>query len=72
MKVQKTGHTSPSICIVSASHAEVVQEATSFMGAYYGYTKSTNDCCASEGMDMLNWHSEYLFLSKASVTPPTD
>ena len=29
MKVQKTGHTSPSICIVSASQAEVVQEATS-------------------------------------------
>ena len=41
MKVQKAGHTLRSIGIVSASHAEVVQEATSFMAECYGETKST-------------------------------
>ena len=72
MKVQKTGHTSPIICIISASQAEVVQEATSFMGACYGYTKSSNDCCASDGVERFKWQSEYLFPSKALVTSPTD
>ena len=43
MKVRKTGHTLPSIGIVSASQAEVLQETTSFMAAYYGETKSSND-----------------------------
>ena len=43
MTVQKAGHTWPSIDIVSASQAEVVQEAISFMAACYGETKSSND-----------------------------
>ena len=64
MKVQKTGHTSPSICIVSASQAEVVQEATSSMGACYVYTKSTNDCYESDGVERFKWQSEYFFPPK--------
>ena len=40
-KVLKAGHTLPSIGIASASQAEVVQEATSFMAACYGENKST-------------------------------
>ena len=59
MKVNKTGHSSPSICIVSAS-----QEATSCIGACYGYTKSTNDCCASEVVERLKWQSESFFPPK--------
>ena len=56
MKVQKTGHTSPSICIVSAaSQVEVIQEGTSFMGACYVYTKSTNDCYDSDGVERFKW-----------------
>ena len=43
MKVKKAGHTLPNIGIVSASQAEVLQEATSFMAACYGETKSSND-----------------------------
>ena len=70
--VQKAGHALPSIGSVSASQADVVQEATSFMAACYGETKPTNDCCASEDVGRLNWQSEYCFRSKASVTPPTD
>ena len=64
MKVQKTGHTSPSICIVSASQAEVVQEATSSMGACYVYIKSTNDCYESDGVERFKWQSEYFFPPK--------
>ena len=41
VKVLKAGHTLPSIGTVSASDAEVVQEATSFMAACYGENKST-------------------------------
>ena len=41
MKVLKAGHTLPSIGTVSASEAEVVQEATSFMASCYGDNKST-------------------------------
>ena len=41
MKVLKAGHTLPSIGTISASDAEVVQEATSFMAACYGENKST-------------------------------
>ena len=43
VKVQKAGYTLPSIGIMSASQTEVVQEATSFMTACYGETKSSND-----------------------------
>ena len=35
VKVQKAGHTLPSIGIVSASQAELAQEATPFMAAFY-------------------------------------
>ena len=59
MKVQKTGHSSPSICILSAS-----QEATSCIGACYGYTEFTNDCCASEVVERFKWQSEYFFPPK--------
>ena len=45
-KFQKAGHTLPSIGIVSASQAEVVQEASPFMAACYGGTNISNDCCA--------------------------
>ena len=41
--VQQAGHALPSIGSVSASQAEVVQEAPSFMAACYGETKPTND-----------------------------
>ena len=41
VKVLKAGHTLPSIGSVSASEADVVQEATSFMAACYGENKST-------------------------------
>ena len=41
MKVQKADHTLRNISIVSASQADVVQEATSFMTACYGYHKFT-------------------------------
>ena len=41
VNVLKAGHTLPSIGTVSASEAEVVQEATSFMAACYGENKST-------------------------------
>ena len=41
VKVLKAGHTLPSIGTVSASEAEVVQEATSFMASCYGDNKST-------------------------------
>ena len=41
VKVLKAGHTLPSIGTVSASEAEVVQEATSFVAAFYGENKST-------------------------------
>ena len=41
--VQKAGHTLPSIGIVSASQVVVVQEATSFMAACNGETKSSNE-----------------------------
>ena len=45
--VQKAGHTLPSIGIVSASQAEVVQEATSFMTACFMERSSpvTTDVC---------------------------
>ena len=52
------------------------------MGAYYGYTKSTNDCCASWGYGhvklaelcnvLLKGEDRTSIFSKASVTPPTD
>ena len=71
-KVQKAGHTSPSIGIVSASQAEVVQEATSFMAACNGETKSSNELCASDGGERIKWQSEYCFRSKASVTTIRD
>ena len=70
MKVQETDHTSPSICIVSASQADVVQEASSFMGTCYGYTKSINDCCTPDGVERFN--GRIFFPSKASVTPLTE
>ena len=38
----------------------------------YGEIKSSNDWCVSEGVETLNWQSEYRFRSKASVTPPAD
>ena len=41
VNVLKADHTLPSIGSVSASEAEVVQEATSFMAACYGENKST-------------------------------
>ena len=55
------------------TQAAVVQEATSFMAAafmaaWYGYTKSTNDCCASESMERIKRQSEYCFRSKPSAT----
>ena len=43
VKVQTAGHTLSSIGIVSASQADVVQEATSFMAACNGETKSSNE-----------------------------
>ena len=43
MKVKKAGHTLRSIGIVSASQADVVQEATSFTAACNGETKSSNE-----------------------------
>ena len=69
VKVQKARHTLPSICIASASQAGFLQETTSFMAACYGETKSSNDWCPSDGVEGLNWQSEYWFRSKASVTP---
>ena len=68
MKVQIAGHTLSSIGSVSASPADAVQEATSFMAACNGETKSSNELCASDGGEMIQWQSEYCFLSKASVT----
>ena len=43
VKVKIAGHTLPSIGIVSASRADVFQEATSFMAACNGETKSSNE-----------------------------
>ena len=43
VKVQKAGHTLPSIGIVSASQTGVVLEATSSMAACYRETKSSNE-----------------------------
>ena len=57
VKVQKAGHTLSSICSVSASQAAVVQEATSFMAACNGETKSSNESCASEGGERIKWQS---------------
>ena len=64
MKVKKAGHTSPSIGIVSASRTEVGQEATSFMAAFYGENMSSNDWCASEGVEWCTGRANIVFAPK--------
>ena len=39
------------------------------MASCYGETKSTNDCCALEGVERLNWQNEYCFRSKYEFSP---
>ena len=66
-------HTLPSISTVSASDAEVVQEATSFMAACYGENKST----AMTAVRRRVWkgktgRANIVYAPKLQSLPPTD